>query len=240
MALAHDALLYQVSGARKIYLNTQVDDVHLSTPLYHPAGSEFRLRPADLEAHVSWQADVNSRLPTGSDYFIELAHNGNGAIAAALGASDDPPCTPDHAVEYDLPQAPYEWKKPLGTGVDYWDEEWDEYPWEQQCPASDELAQWFLDTGNRDAFAHVSHTFTHEEMNNGTFRDASLEIRFNQAWLKQMGFTDARSWSPDGIVPPAITGLHNGDAIRAWMENGISYVVGDNTRPSLKNTVSPV
>lgn len=228
----------QVSGARKIYLNTQVDDVHLSTPLYHPAGSEFRLRPADLDAHVSWQADLNSRLPEGSDYFIELAHNGNGAIVATLEASDDAPCTPDYAVEYDLPGAPYEWKKPLGTGIDYWEDEWVEYSWEQQCPASDDLAQWFLDAGNRDAFAHVSHTFTHEEMNNGTFRDAGLDIQFNQAWLEQMGFTDARRWSPDGIVPPAITGLHNGDAIRAWMDSGISYVVGDNTRPSLRNSVS--
>lgn len=184
-------------------------------------------------------ADVNSRLPAGSDYFIELAHNGNGAIEAALDGSPNAPCTPDEAVWYDLPEAPYEWKKPLGTGENYWEDQWTVYPWAKQCPASDALAQWFQTTANRNAFAHVSHTFTHEEMNNGTYHDAALEIQFNQAWLEQMGFTSATYWSPQGIVPPAITGLHNGDAIRAWMDNGIAYVVGDNTRPLLRNTVSP-
>lgn len=45
-------------------------------------------------------------------------------------------------------------------------------------------------------------------------------------------------FSPKDPIPPAITGLHNGDAIRAWHDAGIVYVVGDNTRPSLMNTVS--
>lgn len=227
------------SGKRKTYLGTQVDDVHLATELYPPAGSEFRLRAKDLAAHASWQADINSRLPAGSDYFVELAHNGNGAVEAATNGITSPPCSPDYAVYYDeIPDVANEWKKPLGTGMDYWDDEWTEYPWAEQCPASDELAQWFLTAANMDTFAHVSHTFTHEELNNATHRDAALEIQFNQAWLQQMGFTGAKHWSPKGIVPPAITGLHNGDAIRAWMENGITQVVGDNTRPALRNTES--
>ena len=45
----------------------------------------------------------------------------------------------------------------------------------------------------------------------------------------------AKRWSPKGIIPPAITGLHNADAIKAWMDNGIVHVVGDNTRPPLRN-----
>jgi len=45
-------------------------------------------------------------------------------------------------------------------------------------------------------------------------------------------------FSSNGIIPPAITGLHNGDAIRAWHDAGIRNVVGDNTRPSLMNSVS--
>lgn len=53
-----------------------------------------------------------------------------------------------------------------------------------------------------------------------------------------MGISNATRWSPQGIIPPAITGLHNGDALQAWKENGIIYVVGDNTRPVLMNTVS--
>jgi hypothetical protein len=32
--------------------------------------------------------------------------------------------------------------------------------------------------------------------------------------------------------------MHNADAIKAWMDNGIKYVVGDNTRTPLVNHVS--
>ena len=35
-----------------------------------------------------------------------------------------------------------------------------------------------------------------------------------------------------------ITGLHNGDALRAWKENGIRYAVGDNTRSAIRNQES--
>jgi hypothetical protein len=90
---------------------------------------------------------------------------------------------------------------------------------------------------NRDAFAHVSHTFTHLNLNNATYSDASKEIFFNQAWMKQVGI-DAGKFSPAGLIPPAITGMHNGDVIKAWIDNGITNVVGDNSRPVLMNTES--
>jgi hypothetical protein len=54
--------------------------------------------------------------------------------------------------------------------------------------------------------------------------------------MTQVGIA-AGKFSPKGLIPPAITGLHNGDVIREWMANGITMVVGDNTRPPLLNTV---
>lgn len=45
-------------------------------------------------------------------------------------------------------------------------------------------------------------------------------------------------FSSKGLIPPAITGLHNGDAIKAWHDGGIINVVGDNTRPVLMNQVN--
>jgi hypothetical protein len=60
-------------------------------------------------------------------------------------------------------------------------------------------------------------------------------LTWNTAWLKQVGIAGANRFSPKGLVPPAITGLHNGDAIRAWIAAGIVNVVGDNTRPVLRN-----
>lgn len=80
---------------------------------------------------------------------------------------------------------------------------------------------------------------THEALNNATYDDCAKEISFNRAWLQQAGFSQAMQFSSAGLIPPAITGLHNADAIKAWMDNGIRFVVGDNTRPILGNQVRP-
>lgn len=72
-------------------------------------------------------------------------------------------------------------------------------------------------------------------LNNATFEDTNREMSFNIAWMKQLGISGAKRYSNKGLVPPAITGLHNGDAIRAFLNNGITSVVGDKTRPPLKN-----
>lgn len=228
-----------VLGRRQTYLNTQVDDMHLQTALYLPANQNFRIRPSDLTAHKTWQSALNARLPPGSAYFIEIGHNGNGDIeqatsdaAAAAGI-----CTPPYGIEYDSPpDTPLEFAKPLGTGTDLWPPEFVNYTWTGTCAARDPVAAWFA--GEVGTFAAVSHTFTHEELNNATYYDASREIYFNQAWLAQVGLAGGERFSGRGLIPPAITGLHNGDAIRAWMDNGIRFVVGDNTRPVLRSQVS--
>jgi hypothetical protein len=64
------------------------------------------------------------------------------------------------------------------------------------------------------------------------------EITWNQQWFKQTGFSASPNFSPNGIIPPAITGLHNGDALKQWFTNGIKHAVGDNTRPVLMDRVS--
>jgi len=220
-------------GKRKTYLNVQIDDLELETDMYLPNGSVFRVRPADLDGHVAWQKDLNSRLPAGSDFRLELGHNGNGDIIVATNPTSNGACFPDYAVDYpEIIDTPLEFQKPLGTGTNMWPPEWTKYPWSAACTRRDALTAWYLDTTKRDAFFHVSHTFTHEEMNNATYHDANLEIQFNQAWLAQTGIA-AGKFSANGIIPPAITGLHNGDVIKAWMDNGIKHVVGDNTRPVL-------
>ncbi|RSL99580.1 hypothetical protein CEP52_009643 [Fusarium oligoseptatum] len=229
-------------GKRKVHLSTQVDDVQLATGLYYPEGEEFKIRTDDLEGHVTWQTSLNARLPAGSDYWLEMAHNGNGDIIAAVEQpTGDDLCVPDYAVDYDYPpDTPLEWTKPPGTGEDKWSDEfvYGEYPWSQTCAQLDEFASWFLKSENLNAFAHLSHTFTHLELNNATYKDAAREIDFNRAWMSQMGIDQAQRYSTNGLVPPAITGLHNADVIQAWLDNEILYVVGDNTRTPLKNADS--
>jgi hypothetical protein len=230
------------AGARKTYLGTQIDDMHLVTGLYYPQGKTYRVVPADVSAHVSWMTSVNSRLPSGSNYFVEIGHNGNGDIINSTNIGYDlasDPCVPVDAIYYGSPiESPdLEYMKPIGSGIDMWPQSPAQYTWTLACCKLDKLATWFMTAANRDAFAHVSHTFTHLNLNNATYSDASKEIFFNQAWMKQVGI-DAGKFSAAGLIPPAITGLHNGDVIKAWLDNGITNVVGDNSRPVLMNTNS--
>lgn len=99
---------------------------------------------------------------------------------------------------------------------------------------------WWQNPTNLNAFAHISHTFTHEDQDNSTYYDVVRELTWNKAWLDQSGISKANRFSSTGIIPPAITGMHNGDALRAWYEQGIVHVVGDNTRKPLLNAVSTV
>ncbi len=115
--------------------------------------------------------------------------------------------------------------KPLGTGTNLWPDDPSAYPYTTTCLARDPLSTWFTNSANLNTFAHISHTFTHEDENNATYFDVNREITWNQAWLAQSGIAGAAKFSPNGIIPPAITGLHNGDAIKAWLDNGITHVV---------------
>jgi hypothetical protein len=222
-------------GFRRVYFSTQVDDMLLATDLYQPAGTSFRLRTSDLDAHVAWQADLNSRLPAGSSYTVEIGHNGNGDIQYATLNDSVTTCSPTDAIYYDAPaDPPLEFQKVVGTGTNLWPTTPANYTWTLSCANKEPLAAWFMNPTQRDHFFHVSHTFSHENLNNATYSDTNKEIQFNQAWLKQVGISDGK-FSAHGLIPPAITGLHNGDAIKAWLDNGIKYVVGDGSRPLLNS-----
>ncbi|KAK3676100.1 hypothetical protein LTR78_003850 [Recurvomyces mirabilis] len=229
-------------GSRKLYFNTQIDDVHLSTATYNPGNYTFRLGGNDLAIHVTWMKSINSRLPAGSSYKIELGHNGAGDIENATNieynAATDV-CNPvDSVYPDDQPDTGLEFQKPLGTGQTFWPSTPTNYTWSLTCAKVDQLLTWLNNPTNRDAFSHISHTFTHLNLDNSTYSDSYKEIQFNQAWLKQVGIT-AGSFSAKGLIPPAITGMHNGDAIRAFIDLGISNVVGDNSRSALLNTQNP-
>ncbi|KAL5344246.1 hypothetical protein ACLOAV_010816 [Pseudogymnoascus australis] len=222
------------AGYRRINFNTQIDDMFLISDIYSPAGNTFRLSPSDLDVHKSWMSTINAKLPAGSSYMIEIGHNGNGNIEASTANGVNCGIGPiEYAEQIDTP---LEYKKPLGTGTNLWPNTPIQYPYTKACTNGDALKTWFATTGNRNAFYHVSHTFTHEALNEATYFDAKQEITWNQAWLAQVGLSgNAARFSPNGLIPPAITGLHNGDVLRAWKDNGIVNVVGDNTRPVLRN-----
>jgi hypothetical protein len=93
-----------------------------------------------LDAHVSWQSNLNGRLPAGSTYFLEMAHNGNGNIEWAVQV-DNGISQPPSMIEYESPpDTPLEFKKPLGTGTNLWPTTPSSYVWAKVCASQDALA----------------------------------------------------------------------------------------------------
>jgi hypothetical protein len=226
------------AGYRRVLFNTQIDDMHLNTQLYQ-SETNYRITPADLVNVAAWQTNIRGRLPLGSNYTIEIGHNGNGDIDAATNVDEKGNCTPDTAIYYDdQATTALEFQKPLGSGTSIWPVSPANYTWSLACAQDDPLATWWMNTANRDQFMHITHTFSHMNLDNATYSDAYTEINFNVAWLKQVGLYAAKWFSSNGLIPPAITGLHNGDVIRAWMDQGIVNAVGDNTRPVLMSPLN--
>ncbi|KAG9231452.1 hypothetical protein BJ875DRAFT_382932 [Amylocarpus encephaloides] len=229
------------TGYKRVNLVTQIDDMFLNSDIYKPTGTTFKIRTSDLSAHKSWTTTINNKMSPGSLYFVEIGHNGNGNIIAAENANNAGTKCGIGAI--DLGDAawhdtPLEFQKPLGTGTNLWPSTPATYPYTTACLNLDPLKVWFATPSNRDVFAHLSHTFTHEAQNNATYFDIKQEITWNQAWLTQSGIAAATKFSSQGIIPPAITGLHNGDALQAWADAGITNCVGDNSRAPLRNTQS--
>jgi hypothetical protein len=145
------------------------------------------------------------------------------------------------AVEYpDQIDTPLEFAKPLGSGSSIWPAtaSLDYGNYSLACLRRDALLVWWQTPTNLNAFSHISHTFTHEDQDNSTYFDVVRELTWNKAWLAQTGISAATKFSSSGMIPPAITGMHNGDALQAWYDQGIVNVVGDNTRKPLLNQVS--
>ncbi|EPS26703.1 hypothetical protein POX_g08994 [Penicillium oxalicum] len=225
------------AGYRRVNFNTQIDDMFLETEIYYPAGKNFRIRAEDLSNIRDWSKTVNAKMNPGSIYFPETGHNGNGNIENSSSTDAGYTACNGGGIEYDSPaDTALEFQKPLGTGTNLWPKTPTQYTWTTACTRLDPLLQWWSVPENLNSIASLSHTFTHEEQNNATYSDVTKEISFNQAWLKQNGFDKAQHFTADGIIPPAITGLHNGDALQAWWNNGIRNCVGDNTRPVLMNS----
>ncbi|KAF4637773.1 hypothetical protein G7Y89_g292 [Cudoniella acicularis] len=225
------------TGYRRAMLTPQIDDMFLETPIYDDNTTNFRVSTDDLDGHVQWIPTVSAKLNNGSDWFLEVGHNGNGNIETVDTANRGNAVCEPGPIEYDDQiDTPLEFAKPMGTGTDLYPSNMTTYPnYSTTCTGADTLLTWWQTTTNLDSFAHISHTFTHQDENNATYADVYREITWNRAWLAAVGISNAKKFSPNGIIPPAITGMHNGDALKGWADGGIKNVVGDNTRSVLMN-----
>lgn len=217
-----------------MFLDTDIWNV---TTLKDPEGQRSRINTTDLQMHMTWAPQFQATLNPGSVFIMETGFNGNGNMdyVGDLTTTAAQAC-PDSA-NVDDPIGPsqnLEWLKPLGTGVNMWIPN-AAYIWSLSCILMDPLAQFFQTASNRDSFAWISHTFTHEDLENATYYDTNLQMAFNYQHAKLLGLSNAKYWSNSSFIPPGITGMHNGDALKAFMVNGILAGVGDSTRPALLN-----
>ena len=221
-----------------------VDDVFLNSAVWNvtsgpdPEGKRSRVNVADLTNHIAWAQTFEASLNPGSTWFMEIGFNGNGNMdyVGTLSSQEANACPDSENVEDPIsPPQNLEWIKPVGTGVNSVPSN-AQYIWPLSCILLDPLAAFFHQPANRDAFAWTSHTFTHEDLENATYYDANFQMSFNYHHAQLLGLTQSsRGWSNKSFIPPGITGLHNPDALRAFMDNGITGGVGDSTRPALVN-----
>jgi len=226
-----------IDGYRRLYFQIQVDDYFTdncfnssdcSMDLNAP---HYRTSVEDMENLAKWQKDLSSRMPKGSDVRSELAING---IHILIQAKHKQLIVQDWT---DYPQYGYEYKKPLGDdvgskrwGTDF-DTDWDDNILQEK----DELYKYFKDPKHQDDFFWLTHTFSHQKLDFATYHDADTEMKLNIKMSKEpyLGMYDRPCYSPHSIVTPEISGLHNGDALRALKENGVNYAVGDTSRQDL-------
>jgi len=138
----------------------------LSTPNYLPEVSTSPRSGTTAMAISRWVTSTTLIL-------FEFRLTGQAAITNDTAGI----CSPDSAIEYDEQiDTALEFQKPLGTGTDIWPSTPTAYAWSLACTKLDDLSLWWTIPSNRDTFAHVTHTFTHEGLNNATYADTSREV----------------------------------------------------------------
>ncbi|KAJ3333534.1 hypothetical protein HDU93_008485 [Gonapodya sp. JEL0774] len=210
-------------GNRKVIFQPQVDDVFLATENYFDSSITFRARPEDITAIYDWQDDLNSRLPAGSSFKLEFAFNGNGILEKA-GSSELIDVDTENHVSLD-------YKKPLGTGTNRWPSS---FTTTWTSLSSDPLFTFFTSSeANQNRVNWLTHTFTHEDLNEATIYDVTNEIQTN---VKMATRSAATYWSSEHILELNLAypaGLFNGDALSTLTSLGITSAVGDNSRANL-------
>lgn len=245
------ALRSSYPGYRRVFLIPQIDDLFLDTPVTinkSVAASPYlwdqqnndqfnvRLSVDDVKVHQAWLKDLKTRLPPGSNFTIEMCYNGNGPLL--FGKPESGIILEDYV---DVPNTML-FKKKLGTGTNNWPVLPLLFLYSQSKLKTDPLYNAFVtSTDLKRTFYWVSHTFTHMNLNNGTYTDVYKEMSFNRALAgyNYLNLDNDPVFSPNCLVPPMITGLLNGDALRAMVDNKVYIGCGDNTRKELLNLNNP-
>lgn len=56
----------------------------LESDIYDPINTTYRIGTADLANHITFMSTINAKLNPGSEWWIEIGHNGNGNIEVSF------------------------------------------------------------------------------------------------------------------------------------------------------------
>lgn len=76
-------------------------------------------------------------------------------------------------------------------------------------------------------FYWVSHTYTHHDLNKISYKLADWELKNNLVVSRALLGKNTKYFSPHSMVTPHISGLFNGNALKAMKANGIRHIVND-------------
>jgi hypothetical protein len=82
------------------------------------------------------------------------------------------------------------------------------------------------------AFKWISHTYTHANLDNISYSDATKELQQNVKIAKQLGLT---LFNKDNMVQPDVSGLGNPNFLSAAYDFGIRYLISDTSQPGWNN-----
>ncbi|ORX56606.1 hypothetical protein BCR36DRAFT_580921 [Piromyces finnis] len=225
---------YIYSGFRRIYLSQHIDDIFTSEKLipvsdkFYNKNKFYKNTVADFDNLVRYQNEILTKMPAGSSYHLELVFNGNGILDDSSYNLD---IEEDEGVSNNF-------IKPKGTGVC----KWPEYPypatWLESELDKNSLFNFFKEKYAHENFYWASHGFTHQSLNNATFTDVANQIEVNKKMALHLGISDKGIFSRHVIIPPHSSGLHNGDAIDAFIKNNIEVAFGNIHREDITNDES--
>jgi len=220
-----------IDGYRRLFFSIQVDDFFISNPWNYTDGTEYRSSIKDMENLAKWQKDLVARLPPGSEYKTELGINGFYILMYSNHKADQ-----GNNIEAKKVEQGY--VKPLEEeGDHHWPETMD-IDWDDAVlRKGDDLYNYFAKNNEaQDNFYWLTHTFSHQNLNYASLHDADMEIALNvqMAGDKYLGMYNRPCFSQHSIICPEISGLHNGHTLQGFEKNGVTYAVGDTSRPDLE------
>jgi len=221
---------YLYSGFRRVYFTQHIDDMLSSEVLIPVPGNrvinnEYRTTKEDIENLIQYQNEIVKKMPKGSTYHLEFAFNGFGVIKNSRY----------NFLVLEDRNIPDDYIKPRGLGIC----KWPEYPfhanWLESELLKDSLYAYLKNEDVHEQFYWTSHGFTHQRLNVAMATDVLNQIETNIKMAIRLGFYEKDIYSKHTMITPHGSGLHNGDALEAFVNSTITSAAGVLHRPDINN-----